>query len=70
MSCEETIIGTLIFPRFLRTHTASANLNSLNDDVFTSKATDFPGVISGLHTPGKNGETGKFLWSLSLLIRP
>ena len=20
--------------------------------------------------PGKNGETGKFLWSLSLLIRP
>ena len=41
--------------------------------VHTTEVKAFPGVISGLHInslPEKNGETGKFLWSLSLLIRP
>ena len=66
----------LKIPRFSRTGTASVILNSLNDHVIVS----FPYKLhvfsrgkqwsTRMLVPGENGETGKFLWSLSLLIRP
>ena len=70
------VINThLKIPRFPRTGTASAILNSLNDHVnapFRKSYTFSRGNQWSTRefAPGKNGETGKFLWSLTLLIRP
>ena len=56
----------LEIPRFSRTGTASAILNSLNDHVIASfpyKAAHLPGIISGLPVssrPVKNRKAGKF----------